>query len=47
MELAWLLIGLAALMALAFGEVMLYRLATGWDNEAPGDPDTTHQEETS
>lgn len=46
MELAWLLLGLAALGALAFGAVILYRLANGWDNQAPGDSDTTHQEES-
>lgn len=45
MDLAWLLLGLAALGALTFGAVILYRLAKGWDNKAPGDPDTTTQEE--
>jgi hypothetical protein len=39
MDLLWVVIGLLALIALAAGGTILYRLAKGWDNEAPGDPD--------
>lgn len=38
-ELAFLLLGIAAVGTLAFAAVIFYRLAVGWDNEAPGDSD--------
>lgn len=38
-ELGFLLLAIAALGALAFGAVIFYRLAVGWDDQAPGDPD--------
>jgi hypothetical protein len=38
MDLVWTAIGFIALIALAGGGVILYWLARGWDNEAPGDP---------
>lgn len=38
-ELAWLLLGIAAVGTLFFGGVILYRLAVGWDDEAPGGHD--------
>lgn len=38
-ELGFLLLGIAAVGTLAFAAVIFYRLAVGWDDQAPGDPD--------